>query len=218
MEHAHTATQATIQAVSYLRWIVFFPLIGVLFNIFLAPKFGRRAVNLVAPGVVLVAFAFAWMAFQELGALPPGSALVDNIYPWITSGQLNVDFSLRVDALTAVMILIITGVGALIHIYSTGYMAHDEDVARYFTYLNLFTASMLLLVLGENLLLLFVGWEGVGLCSYLLIGFWYTDDEKASAGKKAFIVNRIGDAGFLLGMFSALLDTGRQRYMDALDK
>jgi NADH-quinone oxidoreductase subunit L len=201
MEHAHAATQATIQAVSYLRWIVFFPLIGVLFNIFLAPKFGRRAVNLVAPGVVLAAFAFAWMAFEELGALPPGSALVDNIYPWITAGQLHVDFSLRVDALTAVMILIITGVGALIHIYSTGYMAHDEDVARYFTYLNLFTALMLLLVLGENLLLLFVGWEGVGLCSYLLIGFWYTDDEKASAGKKAFIVNRVGDAGFLLGMF-----------------
>jgi NADH-quinone oxidoreductase subunit L len=200
MEHAHTATQA-IEAVSYLRWIVFFPLIGVLFNIFVAPKLGRRAVNVVAPGVILAAFAFAWTAFQQLNGLPPGSALVDNIYPWITAGQLNVDFSLRVDALTAVMILIITGVGALIHIYSTGYMAHDEDVARYFTYLNLFTASMLLLVLGENLLLLFVGWEGVGLCSYLLIGFWYTDEEKASAGKKAFIVNRIGDAGFLLGMF-----------------
>jgi NADH-quinone oxidoreductase subunit L len=200
MEHAHTAAQA-IEAVSYLRWIVFFPLIGVLFNIFLAPKWGRRAVNLVAPGVILAAFAFAWTAFEQLSALPPGSALVDNIYPWITAGQLQVDFSLRVDALTAVMILIITGVGALIHIYSTGYMAHDEDVARYFTYLNLFTASMLLLVLGENLLLLFVGWEGVGLCSYLLIGFWYSDDEKASAGKKAFIVNRVGDAGFLLGMF-----------------
>jgi NADH-quinone oxidoreductase subunit L len=200
MEHAHTATQA-IEAVSYLRWIVFLPLIGVLFNIFLAPKWGRRAVNIVAPGVILAAFAFAWTAFEQLNGLPPGSALVDNIYPWITAGQLQVDFSLRVDALTAVMILIITGVGALIHIYSTGYMAHDEDVARYFTYLNLFTASMLLLVLGENLLLLFVGWEGVGLCSYLLIGFWYTDDEKASAGKKAFIVNRVGDAGFLLGMF-----------------
>ncbi len=201
MEHAHTATQATIQAVTYLRWIVFLPLIGVLFNIFFAPKFGRRVVNLVAPGVILAAFAFSWTAFEQLSELPPGSALVDNIYPWITAGQLHVDFALRVDALTAVMILIITGVGALIHIYSTGYMAHDEDVARYFTYLNLFTASMLLLVLGENLLLLFVGWEGVGLCSYLLIGFWYTDDEKASAGKKAFIVNRIGDAGFLLGMF-----------------
>ncbi len=200
MEHAHTAT-ATIQAVSYLRWIVFFPLIGVLFNIFFAPKLGRRAVNWVAPGAILAALVFAWTAFEQLGELPPGSALVDNIYPWITSGQLHVDFSLRVDALTAVMLLIITGVGALIHIYSTGYMAHEEDVARYFTYLNLFTASMLLLVLGENLLLLFVGWEGVGLCSYLLIGFWYADDEKASAGKKAFIVNRIGDAGFLLGMF-----------------
>ena len=129
MEHAHTATQATIQAVTYLRWIVFLPLIGVLFNIFFAPKFGRRVVNLVAPGVILGAFVFAWTAFEQLSELPPGSALVDNIYPWITTGQLHVDFALRVDALTAVMILIITGVGALIHIYSTGYMAHDEDVS-----------------------------------------------------------------------------------------
>ncbi|MGE0823302.1 MAG: NADH-quinone oxidoreductase subunit L [Candidatus Binatia bacterium] len=200
MEHAHTA-QATIVAVSYIRWIVFLPLFGVLFNIFAAPRLGRTAVNIVAPGVILAALAFSWTAFEQLSGLPPGSALVDSIYPWITAGQFHVDFALRVDALTAVMILIVTGVGFLIHVYSTGYMAHDEDVARYFTYLNLFTASMLLLVLGDNLLLLFVGWEGVGLCSYLLIGFWYTDTEKARAGNKAFIVNRIGDAGFLLGIF-----------------
>src|SRR5262245_32870979 len=113
MEHAHTVTQATIEAVSYLRWIVFFPLLGVFFNIFFAPKLSRKSINLVAPGVILIAFAFAWTAFEALGELPPGSALVDNIYPWITAGQLHVDFSLRVDALTAVMILIITGVGAL---------------------------------------------------------------------------------------------------------
>jgi NADH-quinone oxidoreductase subunit L len=198
MEHAHATAQAVAQSVSYLRYIPLFPLLGVLFNIFLGQRLGRKAVNLVAPGTVLLSFIFAVRAFQNL---PEGGALVDNIWPWITSGTLHVDFALRVDQLSATMILIVTGIGFLIHVYSTGYMAHDEDVARYFAYLNLFTMSMLLLVLGENLLLLFVGWEGVGLCSYLLIGFWYTDDEKASAGKKAFIVNRVGDAGFLLGMF-----------------
>src|SRR5215470_10148174 len=198
MEHAHATAQAVAQSVSYLRYIPLFPLLGVLFNIFLGQRLGRKAVNIVAPGVVLLSFFVSLQAFESL---PEGGSLVDNIWPWITSGNLHVDFALRVDQLAAVMILIVTGVGFLIHVYSVGYMAHDEDVARYFAYLNLFTMSMLLLVLGENLLLLFVGWEGVGLCSYLLIGFWYTDDEKASAGKKAFIVNRIGDAGFLLGIF-----------------
>ena len=107
----------------------------------------------------------------------------------------------RVDALTSVMILIITGVGFLIHVYSLGYMHDDPDVARFFAYLNLFTASMLILVLGDSLPLLFIGWEGVGLCSYLLIGFWYTDMANADAGRKAFIANRVGDAAFLVGMF-----------------
>ena len=203
MEHA----QATIQAVSYLRFIVLFPLLGVLFNIFAGPRLGRKAVNFVAPGVVLLSFLFSCAAFLQL---PPGGALVDTVYPWITSGTFHVDFALRVDPLAATMILVVTGVGFLIHVYSTGYMAHDEDVARYFAYLNLFTAAMLLLVLAENLPLLFVGWEGVGLCSYLLIGFWYTDDEKASAGKKAFIVNRIGDAGFLLGLFLLFWSLGEK--------
>jgi NADH-quinone oxidoreductase subunit L len=198
MEHAHATAQAVSQSVSYLRYIPLFPLLGVLFNIFLGQRLGRKAINIVSPGVVLLSFFVSLQAFESLSA---GGALVDDIWPWITSGNLHVDFALRVDQLSALMILIVTGVGFLIHVYSIGYMAHDEDVARYFAYLNLFTMSMLLLVLGENLLLLFVGWEGVGLCSYLLIGFWYTDDEKASAGKKAFIVNRVGDAGFLLGIF-----------------
>lgn len=198
MEHAHATAQAVVHSVSYLRYIPLFPLIGVLFNIFLGQTLGRKAVNIVSPGMVLLSFLVSLNAFWSL---PEGGALVDNVWVWITSGALHVDFALRVDQLSAMMILVVTGVGFLIHVYSTGYMAHDEDVARYFAYLNLFMTSMLLLVLGENLLLLFVGWEGVGLCSYLLIGFWYTDDEKASAGKKAFIVNRIGDAGFLLGMF-----------------
>ena len=198
MEHAQATTQVVALSVSYLRYIPLLPLIGVVFNIFLGPLLGRRAVNIVSPGVVLVAFL---VSLNASWSLPEGGMLVDNVWTWINSGTLHVDFALQVDQLSAVMILVVTGVGFLIHVYSTGYMAHDEDVARYFAYLNLFTTSMLLLVLGENLLLLFVGWEGVGLCSYLLIGFWYTDDEKASAGKKAFIVNRVGDAGFLLGMF-----------------
>ncbi len=207
MEHAHATVPTVVHTVSYLRYIVLFPLLGVLFNIFLGQRLGRKAVNYVAPGVVLLSFLFSFIAFLRL---PPDGTLVDTIWPWITSGSFHVDFALRVDPLSAMMILVVTGVGFLIHVYSTGYMTHDEDVARYFAYLNLFTVAMLLLVLGENLLILFVGWEGVGLCSYLLIGFWYTDDEKASAGKKAFIVNRIGDAGFLLGLFLLFWSLGEK--------
>ena len=197
MEHPPTAELA-VQTVCYLRYIVLLPLLGVAFNLVLAPRCGRRAVNWVSPGVVLIAFC---LSFAALLQLPDGGALVDRVYSWLHSGALHVDVALRVDPLSAAMIAIITGVGFLIHVYSVGYMAEEPDAARYFAYLNLFTAAMLLLVLGDNLLLLFVGWEGVGLCSYLLIGFWYTDPEKADAGKKAFIVNRIGDAGFLLGVF-----------------
>ena len=197
MEHPPAAALA-VQTVCYLRYIVLLPLLGVAFNLVLAPRCGRRAVNWVSPGVVLAAFC---LSFAALLQLPDGGALVDRVYSWLHSGALHVDVALRVDPLSAAMIAIITGVGFLIHVYSVGYMAEEPDAARYFAYLNLFTAAMLLLVLGDNLLLLFVGWEGVGLCSYLLIGFWYTDPEKADAGKKAFIVNRIGDAGFLLGVF-----------------
>ena len=197
MEHPPTAELA-VQTVCYLRYIVLLPLLGVAFNLVLAPRCGRRAVNWVSPGVVLIAFC---LSFAALLQLPDGGALVDRVYSWLHSGALHVDVALRVDPLSAAMIAIVTGVGFLIHVYSVGYMAEEPDAARYFAYLNLFTAAMLLLVLGDNLLLLFVGWEGVGLCSYLLIGFWYTDPEKADAGKKAFIVNRIGDAGFLLGVF-----------------
>ncbi|MBI3798028.1 MAG: NADH-quinone oxidoreductase subunit L [Deltaproteobacteria bacterium] len=207
MEHAHATLPTVVHTVSYLRFIVLFPLLGVLFNIFLGQRLGRRAVNYVAPGMVLLSFLLAFVAFLRL---PADGILVDVVWPWITSGSFQVDFALRLDPLSATMVLVVTGVGFLIHVYSAGYMAHDEDVARYFAYLNLFTTAMLLLVLGANLLLLFVGWEGVGLCSYLLIGFWYTDDEKASAGKKAFIVNRIGDAGFLLGLFLLFWSLGEK--------
>ena len=124
-------------------------------------------------------------------------------FEWIEAGGFRVPLNLLLDPLSAVMILVVTGVGSLIHIYSLGYMAHDEERVRYFSYLNLFTFFMLLLVLGGNLPLMFVGWEGVGLCSYLLIGFWFKKKSASDAGKKAFIVNRIGDAGLILGMILA---------------
>ncbi len=127
--------------------------------------------------------------------------LVETAYTWAVIGDRSFEISFYFDRLTAVMVLIVTGVGSLIHIYSIGYMKEDTSYARYFAYLNLFLFFMLLLVLGRSLLVLFVGWEGVGLASYLLIGFWFDDPDKARAGKKAFLTNRIGDAGFLLGMF-----------------
>jgi NADH-quinone oxidoreductase subunit L len=183
-----------------LRWIVLFPLLGVLFHAFVAPRLGRRSSSLVGPAVVGVAFAVALAAFWRLLGVEEGGVLIDRLFPWIEVGQVKVAMGLRFDALSAVMTLVVTGVGFLIHVYSAGYMEHDEDSVRYFVYLNLFMLSMLILVLGDSILFFFVGWEGVGLCSYLLIGFWYEKNENADAGKKAFIVNRIGDAGFLLGL------------------
>jgi NADH-quinone oxidoreductase subunit L len=131
-----------------------------------------------------------------------------HLWGWIEAGKFHAELGLRLDALSGVMVMIVTGVGALIHLYSVGYMAHDEDFARFFTYMNLFAFSMLILILADNLLMMFVGWEGVGLCSYLLIAFWYTNPQYAYNGRKAFVVNRIGDAGFLLGMFTIVATLG----------
>jgi NADH-quinone oxidoreductase subunit L len=185
-----------------LALILLFPALGVVFNLFWGARMGRRVVNVVGPGVMFAAFAVASWAFAAVLAMPPGSALHFTLWRWIEAGSFHVDFGLRVDALSAVMVMIVTGVGSFIHLYSAGYMAHDDDFARYFTYLNLFAFSMLILVLADNLLMMFVGWEGVGLCSYLLIGFWYTNPKFAYNGRKAFVVNRIGDAGFVLGMLT----------------
>ncbi|MGD0073045.1 MAG: NADH-quinone oxidoreductase subunit L [Candidatus Binataceae bacterium] len=194
-----------------LGLILLLPAVGVVFNLFLGAKVGRSAVNVVGPGVVFAAFAIALTAFIKLLSLPEGSSLNFTLWPWIQAGKFSVDVSIRIDALSGVMVLIVSGVGALIHLYSCGYMGHDDDYARFFTYMNLFMLSMLLLVLADNLLLMFVGWEGVGLCSYLLISFWYTNPEYAYNGRKAFVVNRIGDAGFILGLltlFAALSSHG----------
>jgi len=208
--HAEAVEQVA-QAAPYLRYIPLAPLLGVLFHVTLGYRLGRQAVGMVACGSVAVAFAMAATAFLTVLTGAPGTALVDPVYQWLSSGDFTANVAFRVDALTSVMVMIVTGIGLLIHIYSTGYMSHEEDHARFFAYLNLFMAAMLVLVLADNLPLMFVGWEGVGLCSYLLIGFWHTDPEKASAGKKAFLVNRIGDAGFILGAFTlfwALADMG----------
>src|SRR5271168_3227187 len=191
-----------------LALILLFPALGVVFNMFFGARSGRGTVNVVGPGVMFVAFGVATWAFLTLLAMPPGGALSVHLWGWIAAGRFHTELGLRLDALSGVMVMIVTGVGALIHLYSVGYMAHDEDFARFFTYMNLFALSMLILILADNLLMMFVGWEGVGLCSYLLISFWYTNPQFAYNGRKAFVVNRIGDAGFLLAMFTIVAALG----------
>jgi NADH-quinone oxidoreductase subunit L len=187
-----------------LVWLtIALPLLGVVINGLLSFTRARAkaVVSLVGPGVLLGSFAVAVAIFLELRAAPPEAPLIVTLWPWLHVGDLRIDMALQVDQLSAVMLLVITGVGSLIHIYSVGYMGDDPGYARYFAYLNLFAAFMLILVLGANLPVLFIGWEGVGLCSYLLIGFWFTDKANADAGKKAFLANRVGDFGFLIAMF-----------------
>ena len=192
--------------VSYLRWIVLFPLLGAVINgVFgakIQERFGKNGISVVACTAVGLAFIFALRAFFQLTSLVPEERyLLDTLLRWIHIGALQVDIAFAVDPLSGLMILIVTGIGGLIHLYSIGYMHDDEAYWRFFAYLNLFTAAMLTLVLADNLVLMFVGWEGVGLCSYGLIGFWYKEQANTTAGNKAFIVNRIGDAGFTLGIF-----------------
>ncbi len=200
VETQHIAEQTAVAA-SFLRYIPLAPLLAAAIHMTFGARAGRPFVNVIACAAVALSFIFSCRAVLELAQAGGGTFLLDPVYTWIDAGGLTVDLAFRIDQLSAVMCMIVTGVGFLIHVYSTGYMSHDADFARFFGYLNLFTASMLVLVLGDSLPVMFVGWEGVGLCSYLLIGFWYEDPAKASAGKKAFVVNRVGDAGFLLGMF-----------------
>src|SRR6266550_3630308 len=190
----------------YLRWIVFLPLIGAIINGLLGSaiqkRMGKGAISFIACAPVILAFGLSVNAFLNLKGLAAEQRfLIDRLYTWINLGSLKVDMAFWVDPLSAVMILVVTGVGGLIHIYAIGYMHEDKAFWRFFAFLNLFTAAMLILVTADNLLLMFVGWEGVGLCSYALIGFWYQDHNNARAGNKAFIVNRVGDFGFVLGMF-----------------
>jgi NADH-quinone oxidoreductase subunit L len=205
MTDVHAVSQE-IHAVSYLRWIPLLPLITAavngIFGARIQKRFGERMISVLGCAPVVLSFIFACMAFVELsGHAVHERFLFDHVAPWINVGSLQADIAFAVDPLSAVMILVVTGIGGLIHFYSIGYMHGDQAYWRFFAYLNLFMFAMLTLVMGDNLLIMFVGWEGVGFCSWALIGFWHQDPEKARAGNKAFIVNRIGDFGFLLGIF-----------------
>jgi len=195
--------------IDYIWLIPAFPLLGFLINGLFGSSLTERQIGRVAAGAIGLSFMAAVALFLKILSLPaPQRVVTQTIYSWIQTGNFEASISFLFDPLSMVMVLVITGVGTLIHIYSIGYMHGDRGFARYFSFLNLFTFAMLILVLADNFLLLFVGWEGVGLCSYLLIGFWYEDTNNANAGKKAFVVNRIGDFGFLLGVFLIFANFG----------
>ena len=183
-------------------WIILaLPLLGAAINGLLGKNFTKPIVNAVGIGSVSVAFLSVAELVREFMQLSADQIpWVKSYFTWITAGQFKVDFALQVDQLTIVMLFVVTFVSLLVHIYSTGYMAHEEGYYRFFSYLNLFVFFMLTLVLAANVVLMFVGWEGVGLCSYLLIGFWFLKQSAISAGKKAFITTRIGDFGFTVGI------------------
>ena len=185
-----------------LLFVALLPLLGAFINGLFGRRLPQRMVGFMSCGLVGISFLAAVAALMRLLQYPPTeiSNLNFNYFPWIQSGGFLASFGFMFDQLTAIMILVVTGVGFIIHVYSTGYMAHEGGYYRFFSYLNLFMFSMLTLVLANNFALMFVGWEGVGLCSYLLIGFYFDRKSAADAGKKAFIVNRIGDYGFILGI------------------
>ncbi len=200
MEHAVAVTQAS------LLWLIpALPLAGFAVNVLVGWKlqkvFGKRAVHTIAIGTVAASFCLAlWFLLRMIGLEPEHRHLQETLWNLITAGRLSVDLAFALDPLSMTLVLVITGIGSLIHLFSVGYMADDPSYWRFFAYLNLFVFAMLLLVMGDNFAVMFFGWEGVGLASYLLIAFWYSDPEKAKAGMKAFVVNRIGDLGFLLGL------------------
>ncbi|MGB8992989.1 MAG: NADH-quinone oxidoreductase subunit L [Desulfobaccales bacterium] len=186
----------------YVWLIPLFPLIGFLINGLLGKSLPKGVVGTIGSAAVGLSFLVTVKIFLEVLQLPVDARSVEKVvYTWITSGPFQVSVAYLIDPLSLIMLLVVSGVSTLIHIYSIGYMYEDEGFYRYFAYLNLFVFAMLTLVSANNFLLMFVGWEGVGLCSYLLIGFWYEKQSASDAGKKAFVVNRIGDFGFLLGIF-----------------
>ncbi|HEV7365330.1 MAG TPA: NADH-quinone oxidoreductase subunit L [Gemmatimonadales bacterium] len=208
-------------ALSHWVWLtVAFPLLGFLVNGALALRRpgAKNAVSAVGVGVLVAAFAVSLGIFLELWHQPPHEPIIVNLWRWLPVGPLQVDMAFQVDQLSAVMLLVVTGVGSLIHLFSVGYMKEDPGYARYFAYLNLFVVFMLVLVLGSSFPVMFIGWEGVGLCSYLLIGFWFNDKVNADAGKKAFVVNRIGDFGFLIAMFMIWNTLGTLTFTGMVEK
>ncbi|MEP6571277.1 MAG: NADH-quinone oxidoreductase subunit L [Gemmatimonadota bacterium] len=217
--HALAAAADLPTARLYLIALVGLPLLGFLLNGALAiwRPAAKNAVSVIGSGVLIVAFSVALLGLPSMleGA---EEGLVVSLWSWMPVGPLQVNVSFLVDHLSAVMVCIVTGVGSLIHLFSIGYMKSDPGYARYFAYLNLFIVFMLVLVLGSSMPVMFIGWEGVGLCSYLLIGFWFSEKANADAGKKAFLVNRIGDFGFLLAMFITWQALGTLDFTELLSK
>jgi NADH-quinone oxidoreductase subunit L len=198
---------------SLLVLIPLLPLIGFLINGIGFPHIPKGAVGIIGTLAVLGSFILSLLAFNSF--LATGSEpIIIPLFDWITVGSLNIPFSFQIDQLSLLMLMIITGVGSLIHIYSIGYMHHDSGFGKFFAYLNLFLFFMLLLVLGSNYVIMFIGWEGVGLCSYLLIGFWNKNTNYNNAARKAFIMNRVGDLGFLLGIFTIIATFGSVEYLE----
>jgi len=193
----------------YVWLIPLFPAIGFMINGFFGRRLGKKVVSWVGPSAIGLSFLTSILIFFELIGRPPEQRLFEKvIFDWVVSGSFQTVVGYQIDPLSILMALVVSGVSFFIHIYSVGYMHDDPGYTRYFTYLNLFVFMMLNLILANNFLLMFVGWEGVGLCSYLLIGFWYEKDSASNAGKKAFVVNRVGDFGFLLGMFLLFTSLG----------
>lgn len=203
--------------IDYVWLVPLFPLVGFLLNGLLRNYLSKSLSGIIGSGVILASFVVSILLFMQVKG---GSTGVVTLFNFIEFGKTSIPFAFQVDQLSSLFLLIITGIGFLIHLYSTAYM-HEESAphfARYFAYLNLFVFSMLLLVLGSNYVIMFIGWEGVGLCSYLLIGYWFKNIEFTGAAKKAFVMNRIGDAGFLLAVFYLLSKLGTVGYADVFSK
>jgi len=196
-----------------------FPLIGFLLNGLGRKALSKSMVSVIGVGSVLASFVVSLLIFREVRSEGFNTQVV-TLFEFIRTGKVDIPFAFQVDQLSVLFLLIITGVGTLIHLYSTAYMheENDADFARYFAYLNLFIFSMLLLVLGANYVIMFIGWEGVGLCSYLLIGYWFKNDAYNDAAKKAFVMNRIGDLGFLLAVFWMMMRFGSTGFSEVFEQ
>src|ERR1700704_6668035 len=202
-----------------IKLIVLLPLLAAAIAGLFCRIIGDRPAQIVTCAALLIAAALSIFVFVRIGFGPENAKLVIvKLFTWIDSGTFNADWSLRGDTLTAVMFIVVTGVSSMVHVYSVGYMADDPGIPRFMSYLSLFTFFMLMLVTADNLVQLFFGWEGVGLASYLLIGFWYDRPSANAAAMKAFIVNRIGDFGFALGIFAVWMLSGSVNFNEIFAK
>jgi NADH-quinone oxidoreductase subunit L len=201
---------------SSLAWLIpFIPLLGFLINGLGFKRIPKNLAGIIGCGSVFLSFLIVSGIF--VSSLSEPVNLHIDLFSWINAGNYSISFSFLIDHLTLIMMMIVTGVGFLIHVYSVGYMHHDEGFGKFFAYLNLFIFFMLILVLGANYVMMFIGWEGVGLCSYLLIGFWWKNRDYSAAANKAFIMNRIGDLGFILGIFLMFLTFGSSNFDKVFD-